>query len=451
MRLLILGDAAGTGFGTVTRDLGAALLAEGADVRFMDMNEGGTRQHREYPLAGRMIRFDVRSGWHQGISPVEHKRLLGLLHSGVELTDQDRVAFEGYIRVYELMTGILNGQPDETGWTAEAVLAIGDPGSMETSRLPQLLGTIPAFHYVPIEGIDSPPRWATLWQHMTPIAMSEFGAGEIERITGNRPAVAYHGVDPEAFWPVSELRPITMPAKVGPPIRLTSRKACKEFVAHGARMLNEDGRAPDPNRLWILRADRHMPRKMYSSLFRSLSLVLRRFADVEFVYHCRTWDEGGHLDNDRSKYPDVMDRITPTGYHDAPGVSGATREALNAIYNAADIYVSASAEGFGLTIAEAMLTGCAVVGLDYSAVPEVIGDAGVLVPAGGLVDNVYGYFWARPDETKMADAIAKLITSRGARRDLGTKATDRIRTRFRWETAAQVIYEAIEQKQAVAA
>ena len=38
-RVLILGDTAGTGFGTVTRDLASAMVRRGDDVRIVSMNE----------------------------------------------------------------------------------------------------------------------------------------------------------------------------------------------------------------------------------------------------------------------------------------------------------------------------------------------------------------------------------------------------------------------------
>ena len=61
-RILFLGDSAGTGFGTVTRDLGAGLLALGEEVRFLSLNETEDGKLDE-PFAGRTAILGTADGW----------------------------------------------------------------------------------------------------------------------------------------------------------------------------------------------------------------------------------------------------------------------------------------------------------------------------------------------------------------------------------------------------
>ena len=67
----------------------------------------------------------------------------------------------------------------------------------------------------------------------------------------------------------------------------------------------------------------------------------------------------------------------------SPNVSFAGRlsdEKLHETYARAAVYVQASRhEGFGLAVAEAMLAGCVPVVMNVTAMPEVVGDAGVLI------------------------------------------------------------------------
>jgi glycosyltransferase involved in cell wall biosynthesis len=68
----------------------------------------------------------------------------------------------------------------------------------------------------------------------------------------------------------------------------------------------------------------------------------------------------------------LEDAVTFTGY--------ATDAAVAAAYTTADVLVVTSEhEGFGVPVVEAMAAGLPVVAYDQGAVPEVLGDAGVLV------------------------------------------------------------------------
>lgn len=77
---------------------------------------------------------------------------------------------------------------------------------------------------------------------------------------------------------------------------------------------------------------------------------------------------------------DAVDRLRECAGENVELTGWASDEDLLAWYRRASVYVQASRhEGFGLAVAEAMLAGCVPVVLDVTAMPEVVGDAGVLV------------------------------------------------------------------------
>ncbi len=95
---------------------------------------------------------------------------------------------------------------------------------------------------------------------------------------------------------------------------------------------------------------------------------------------------------------------------------------LPIFYSAASVLVSPSLyEGFGLTLLEAMACGCPVIALRRSAVPEVVGDAGI------LLDDA--------DEAALADALVRVLRDRAYAADLRVRGLTRAAT-FSWDRAA---------------
>ncbi|HLG50710.1 MAG TPA: glycosyltransferase family 1 protein [Chloroflexota bacterium] len=104
-------------------------------------------------------------------------------------------------------------------------------------------------------------------------------------------------------------------------------------------------------------------------------------------------------------------------------LGGVTREDLVALYDRAIALVLVSLyEGFGLPALEAMARGCPVVGANVAALPEVIGDAGLLVEP--------------TDVEGIAQALACLWDDPTLRRELGARGRCRS-SRFDWLTAAR--------------
>jgi len=100
---------------------------------------------------------------------------------------------------------------------------------------------------------------------------------------------------------------------------------------------------------------------------------------------------------------------------DGPGVVAPGRiddVTLDALYRgAAALAVPSRSEGFGLPALEAMARGCPVVASNAGALPEVVGDAGLLVPAGDA-EALAGAL----DRLLADDALAALLGAAGHRR-----------------------------------
>ena len=95
---------------------------------------------------------------------------------------------------------------------------------------------------------------------------------------------------------------------------------------------------------------------------------------------------------------------------------------LPALYSAASLFVMPSIyEGFGLPLLEAMACGVPVVSSDRSSLPEVVGDAGVLLPA--------------DDEAAWTDAMREVLQDTGRRMEMVGRGAIRAH-KFTWKSAA---------------
>ncbi len=103
-------------------------------------------------------------------------------------------------------------------------------------------------------------------------------------------------------------------------------------------------------------------------------------------------------------------------------------ERAMALMKGMDIVVVPSRfEGFGLTAAEAMVAGKAVVASDVDGLREVVGDAGVLVPAG--------------DASALAAVLKRLLANADERMALGRKARQRVEAMFSLEKFRERVLE----------
>jgi glycosyltransferase involved in cell wall biosynthesis len=97
-------------------------------------------------------------------------------------------------------------------------------------------------------------------------------------------------------------------------------------------------------------------------------------------------------------------------------------EDLPALYNLAELFVFPSLyEGFGLPPLEAMACGTPVITSDRPSLPEVVGEAGLMVEA--------------TDSQELAEAMERVLTDENLRREMRGKGLEQA-AKFTWEAAA---------------
>jgi len=115
--------------------------------------------------------------------------------------------------------------------------------------------------------------------------------------------------------------------------------------------------------------------------------------------------------------------VTFTGYIDDAALQWLYQNCYAALY-------PSLFEGFGLPVLEAMSLGAAVITSDVTSIPEIVGNAALLV-------DPY-------QERAICDMMHHLLSSRGLREELQSRAMARARD-FRWESAAQTVLRCYEQ------
>jgi len=115
---------------------------------------------------------------------------------------------------------------------------------------------------------------------------------------------------------------------------------------------------------------------------------------------------------------DVCDHIQFEGF--------VPEDKLPDYYRAADVFVFPSLlEGFGMVLVEAMASGLPVISTTASAIPEVVGDSGLLVPP--------------RDEINLAATVCDLLDS-GELDQWGTWAQTRVQNKFTWTQTTSDLY-----------
>jgi len=174
---------------------------------------------------------------------------------------------------------------------------------------------------------------------------------------------------------------------------------------------------------FILHVGTLEPRKNITTLVLAFNLLKKKELIEHKLIICG--NRGWYYDDIYNKVRELKleKEVVFTGY--------IPNEDLPFLYNMADVFVLPSLyEGFGLPVLEAMACGCPVVSSNTSSIPEVVGDAGILVDPYNI------------DE--IANGILKIIKDEELRNDLIKRGVEQSKM-FSWENTAKQILDIFEE------
>lgn len=175
-----------------------------------------------------------------------------------------------------------------------------------------------------------------------------------------------------------------------------------------------------PDEICLLHVGSNQQRKNIETVLKVIKAIVEQDIPV------RLWKVGGDL------YPEQEQYIAANnlGEH-ITLVSNPEPQTLINFYNAADVLVAPSLyEGFGLTVLEAMACGTPTITSNVSSIPEVAGDAAVLV--------------APTDVVAITEAVLRINRDRAFRQDLIDRGLARVKE-FSWKKTAEQTAQLYEQ------
>lgn len=160
-----------------------------------------------------------------------------------------------------------------------------------------------------------------------------------------------------------------------------------------------------------------------NSPVKSPRVVIKSFHELRKRGHeCELLVVGSNYEN--SEVSSLVDRlglsetVTFTGYIDS-------QDRIAELYNVSDVFLFPSVhESFGMPVLEAMASGCPVVTSNHTALPEIAGEAGLLVDT-------------PTDPSAVSSAVERLLESPELRAELDRAGRERA-SEYSWQSSAKL-------------
>ena len=159
--------------------------------------------------------------------------------------------------------------------------------------------------------------------------------------------------------------------------------------------------------------------------FKGFQYVIEAVKDLSLDWHVHILGDGPYRDTLTAL---AKDSKTPVTFH---GWLDRNSAAFKDLYETSAVFILPSeAENFPTVLLEAMNAGLPIITTTAGGCPEVVGNAGLLVPP--------------RDADAIRQALLKLIDSEPLRRDLSRKAIERVQ-QFSWKAVTQQYLEVYQQ------
>ncbi|MGI2905514.1 glycosyltransferase family 4 protein [Tolypothrix sp. VBCCA 56010] len=174
-----------------------------------------------------------------------------------------------------------------------------------------------------------------------------------------------------------------------------------------------------PETICLLNVGSNQPRKNVFTILKALGILKEQKLPFHF------WKAGADFTVEQKQFIQTHNLEDFVSYLGKPDKS-----ILVQLYNAADVLIAPSVyEGFGMTILEAMACGTAVITSNVTSLPEVAGDAAILVNP--------------TDVLAIAKAVRHLYEDSSYRQSLVEQGLARVKL-FSWEQTAEKVAQVYE-------
>lgn len=275
---------------------------------------------------------------------------------------------------------------------------------------------VPVVSWVPIDHQPVPPAVAS-WcakPNVRPVAMAPFGAAQLAK-AGIDCDMIPHGIETSIFTP-TPLLPTS-----------TGQQTYRQLI----------GVEPEQFLVGIVNANKgnSPPRKAFAEQLLAFAMFAQRHPDAVVYIHSEKSSGMTGINFDPLVEAVGLKEHQVRYVNQWQNRIGIDQGVLAGIYSSLDVLLAPTyGEGFGLTVAEAMSCGVPAIVNDFSAQPDIVGDAGWLVQGQPYWDPAQSAWFCIPLVTDMVRALEEAHEARGQR---GDEARKRIVDNF----DADLVYE----------